>query len=91
MIAKRDGFIKNPKRRGRRSHKLRARLPKEGMMIQFDGSDQVWFGNERTDLIGGIDDPTGIVVAGEFFYGETSNNSMKVFTWIKQVFMEKWI
>lgn len=78
VIAKRHNLVKNPKRKGRRSHKLRARLQKEGMMIQFDGSNHVWFGDVRTDLIGGIDDATGTVVAGEFFFGETSNNSMKV-------------
>jgi len=77
-IAKKYGLVKNPKRKGRRSHKPRPRLQKEGMMIQFDGSNHVWFGDERTDLIGGIDDATGLVLAGEFFYGETSNNSMKV-------------
>jgi hypothetical protein len=48
------------------------------MMIQFDGSNHVWFGDIRTDLIGGIDDATGKVVGGEFFFGETSNNSLKV-------------
>jgi len=77
-IAKKHGLVKNPKRRGRRSYKPRPRLEKEGMMIQFDGSNHVWFGEERTDLIGGIDDATGKVVAAEFFYGETSNHSMKV-------------
>lgn len=77
-IAKRHGLIKHPKRRGRRCHKPRPRLAREGMMIQFDGSNHVWFGEDKTDLIGGIDDATGIVVAGEFFYGETSNNCLKV-------------
>lgn len=47
-------------------------------MIQFDGSNHLWFGSTRTDLIGGIDDATGKVVGAEFFYGETSNNSLKV-------------
>lgn len=77
-IAKKHGLVKNPKRKGRRSHMLRSRLQKEGMMVQFDGSNHVWFGSERTDLIGEIDDATGLVLAGEFFCGETSNNSMKV-------------
>ena len=77
-IANRHGLVKHPKRRGRRCHKLRPRLPREGMMIQFDGSVHYWFGGEKTDLIGGIDDATGTVVACEFFYGETSNNSLKV-------------
>jgi hypothetical protein len=78
VIARRHGLVKNPKRRGRRSHKPRPRLSKEGMMIQFDGSDHVWFGNIRCDLIGGIDDATGKVVGAEFFFGETSRNCMKV-------------
>ena len=77
-IAKKHNLVKNQQRRGRRSHKPRARLPSEGMMIQFDGSQHLWFGDEITDLIGGIDDATGKVLAAEFFYGETSNNSMKV-------------
>jgi hypothetical protein len=77
-IARRHGLIKNPKRRGRRSHRPRARLAREGMMIQFDGSQHLWFGEVKTDLIGGIDDATGKVVGAEFFFGETSNNSMTV-------------
>jgi hypothetical protein len=78
VIATRHGLVKHPKRRGRRSHKPRPRLAREGMMIQFDGSNHVWFGDIRTDLIGGIDDATGKVVGCEFFFGETSNNSLKV-------------
>jgi hypothetical protein len=78
VIAVRHGLVKNPKRRGRRCHKSRPRLEKAGMMIQFDGSNHVWFGDIRTDLIGGIDDATSTVVGAEFFFGETSNNSLKV-------------
>lgn len=78
VIAKRHGLVKNPKRRGRRCHKPRPRLAREGMMIQFDGSNHVWFGDIKTDLIGGIDDATGKVVGCEFFFGETSNHSLKV-------------
>lgn len=78
VIARRHGLVKNPKRRGRRSHRPRNRLARAGMMIQFDGSDHVWFGDVRCDLIGGIDDATGNVVGAEFFFGETSNNCLKV-------------
>ena len=77
-IAKKQGLVKQPKRRGRRSHRPRARLQQEGMMVQFDGSEHCWFGNQVTDLIAGIDDATGRVLAAEFFYGETSLHSMKV-------------
>jgi len=85
-IAKKHGLVKNPKRRGRRSHRPRPRLAREGMMIQFDGSNHVWFGDVRTDLIGGIDDATGKVVGGEFFLGETSNNSLTVIRSIVDVY-----
>jgi hypothetical protein len=78
VIARRYGLVKNPKRRGRRSFRPRQRRPKEGMMVQFDGSNHVWFGNVRCDLIGGIDDATSKVLGAEFFFGETSNHSMKV-------------
>ncbi|MCP4990644.1 MAG: hypothetical protein GY928_32765, partial [Colwellia sp.] len=36
-IATKHRLVKHPKRRGRRSHKPRPRLAREGMMIQFDG------------------------------------------------------
>ncbi len=78
VIAKRHRLVKNPKRRGRRSHKPRLRLSRAGMMIQFDGSNHVWFGDIRCDLIGGIDDATGKVVGCEFFFGETSKNCLRV-------------
>lgn len=78
VIARRHGLVKNPKRRGRRCYKPRKRRSREGMMVQFDGSDHVWFGNIRCDLIGGIDDATSKVLGAEFFFGETSNHSMKV-------------
>jgi hypothetical protein len=78
-IAKLHGLVKNPKRRSsKKPHKPRARLPNEGMLIQFDGSVHPWFNNIICDLIGGIDDATGKIVGLEFFNGETSLNCMKV-------------
>ena len=61
-----------------RQIKERSRLPKEGMLIQFDGSEHLWFGGFKSDLIAGIDDATGKIIAAEFFIGETSLHSMKV-------------
>jgi hypothetical protein len=81
-IAKKHGLIKAPRRFKRRSFKPRARLPREGMLIQFDGSEHLWFGETKTDLIAAIDDATGKIVAAEFFYGEKSMHSLKV---IKEV------
>ncbi len=45
--------------------------------MQFDGSEHKWFLNIVTDLLL-IDDATGKIIEAEFFYGETSNNVMKV-------------
>jgi hypothetical protein len=81
-VARKNNLIKSPKRRVRRSYRPRERMPQEGMLIQFDGSDHVWFGDHRSDLIAAIDDATGEIKAAEFFYGEKSIHSLKV---IKEV------
>lgn len=77
-IAKKHNLVKSPRRVKRRSFKPRPRLHKEGMLIQFDGSEHVWFGDHKSDLIAAIDDATGKIVAAEFFYGEKSLHAMKV-------------
>ena len=82
-IAKSQGLVKNPKtRRSGKAHPLRARLPQEGMLVQFDGSEHMWFGKFISDLLAAIDDATGKIVAAEFFIGETSLHSLSV---IKQM------
>lgn len=77
-IAKKHGLIKAPRRYKRRSFKPRKRMPMEGMLVQFDGSEHLWFGDRKTDLIAAIDDATGKILAAEFFYGEKSLHSLKV-------------
>tara|TARA_Y100000034_G_C6843831_1_gene382064 strand:- start:61 stop:1209 length:1149 start_codon:yes stop_codon:yes gene_type:complete len=77
-IASKHNLVKSPRRAKRRSFKPRARLPREGMLIQFDGSEHVWFGDHKSDLIAAIDDATGKIIAAEFFYGEKSLHAMKV-------------
>jgi hypothetical protein len=78
-VAKKNNLIKRAKRKQtKRAYKPRPRMPQEGMLIQFDGSEHEWFGGFKSDLIGGIDDATGIVAGIEFFIGETSLNCMKV-------------
>jgi len=77
-IARKHGLVKRPKRRQRKIHKPRVRLPSEGMLIQFDGSEHNWFGNFICDLIVGIDDATSKIVGAEFFIGETSLHCLKV-------------
>ncbi len=76
--ARKKNLIKQQKRRSSKCHKSRPRLPSEGMLIQFDGSEHKWFGNILCDLIAGIDDATGKIVNAEFFIGETSLHSMTV-------------
>jgi hypothetical protein len=77
-LARKHGLVKRPKRRQRKIHKPRVRLPSEGMLIQFDGSEHNWFSNFICDLIVGIDDATSKIVGGEFFIGETSLHCLKV-------------
>ena len=78
-IARKNNLVKRPKRKqGKKAYKPRPRMPREGMLIQFDGSEHEWFGGFKSDLLGGIDDATGVVVGAEFFIGETSLHCMKV-------------
>lgn len=77
-IAKKHNLIKSPRRAKRRSFKPRVRMPKEGMLIQLDGSKHTWFGDHKSDLIAAIDDATGKILSAEFFYGEKSLHCMKV-------------
>jgi len=77
-LAVKNRLVKRPKRRKKKVHKLRPRMPQAGMLIQFDGSEHEWINNIVCDLVGGIDDATGEVVGAEFFIGETSLHCMKV-------------
>lgn len=76
--ARRRGLIKHPRRRRPKAHRPRPRLPREGMLVQFDGSEHEWFGGFSSDLIAGIDDATGKILSARFFIGETSLHSMEV-------------
>lgn len=60
---------KSRRRRSKKIHQLRPRVPRTGMLIQFDGSDHDWFSGNgpRAVLIGGIDDASGDVLHIEFF------------------------
>jgi hypothetical protein len=56
-LARKHGLVKRPKRRQRKIHKPRVRLPSEGMLIQFDGSEHNWFSNFICDLTAGRKSP----------------------------------
>lgn len=78
--ARENGLVKCAKRRHlRRVHKPRPRMPKRGMLIQFDGSEHDWFSGHGPfcTLIGGIDDATGEVVGLEFFESENAMACLK--------------
>lgn len=68
------------RRRGRsRVHKPRPRMPRRGMLIQFDGSEHDWFcTGEPCTLIGGVDDATGEIVGLQFFYRENLPGCLQV-------------
>lgn len=84
--------VSTPKKARRRSskkiHQIRPRMPRKGMLIQFDGSDHDWFSDNgpRAVLIGGIDDATGEVLHAEFFPAEDSWACLKV---IREI-TDKW-
>ena len=73
---------KSRRRRSKKIHQLRPRMPRTGMLIQFDGSDHDWFseggGPRRAVLIGGIDDASGEVLYLEFFPAEDTFSCLKV-------------
>jgi len=61
--------LRSPKRRRARKHRSwRERLPKEGMMLQVDGSDHDWLESRgpRLVLVGAVDDATGALVHALF-------------------------
>jgi transposase InsO family protein len=71
---------KAQKRRRKKVHCLRPRLPREGMLVQFDGSVHRWFADKNiiTTLIGGIDDATGKVLGLRFSESEDTFSCFKV-------------
>jgi len=68
------------KRRRKKAHCLRPRMPREGMLIQFDGSEHRWFADSKivSTLIGGIDDATGKILGLEFSCAEDTYSCFRV-------------
>lgn len=87
-MARRHQLEKFPRRSKKRVHKPRARMPREGMLVQYDGSPHIWFGERSSVLLAAIDDATGKILAARFVEGETSLNGMKIF---KQIIEENGI
>ena len=71
-------LIKNPRRKRRKKHVYRTRMPQEGLLLQMDGCHHKFNGKDDWVLISIIDDATSSIPHAEFFDGETTINCMKV-------------
>ena len=69
-----NGFTSPKTRRSAKHRRRRERFPKEGMLLQIDGSDHLWLENRgpRLTLIAAIDDATNLVPHALFRYNEDS-------------------
>ena len=69
--------LSSPRRRRPPKHRVRCqRMPREGMLIQMDGSHHPWLGDQIPPftLLIAVDDATGTVVDVLFFEQEDSRN-----------------
>ena len=69
--------LSSPRRRRPPKHRVRRqRMPREGMLIQVDGSHHPWLGDQAPPfaLLIAVDDATGTVVAALFCEQENSRN-----------------
>lgn len=80
QVAHSVGTIKRTRRRRKKAYCLRPRMPREGMLVQFDGSEHAWFTGSTliSSLIGGIDDATGKILGLEFSCAEDTFSCMRV-------------
>lgn len=79
-------LTKKTNKRKRKKHYRRKRMKQKGLMIQMDGSPEVWFGLKKRSLIIAIDDADGEIIGGCFSPTETTFSCMKV---IKQVLKKR--
>ena len=69
--------LSSPRRRRPPKHRVRRqRMPREGMLIQMDGSHHPWLGDQAPPfaLLIAVDDATGAVVSARFCDQEDSHN-----------------
>ena len=72
-----DAGLTSPRRRRPPKHRIRRqRMPREGMLIQVDGSHHPWLGDQAPPftLLIAVDDATGTVVNALFCEQEDSRN-----------------
>ena len=78
-------LVKKAKRHRAKPKKRRERMPSPGLLLQMDGSSELWFGKNKSCLMAIIDDANSDVHA-EFFDSETSLACM---TLLKEVILSK--
>lgn len=71
-------LMKKANKRKRKNHYRRNRMKQKGLMIQMDGSPEVWFGLKKRSLVIAIDDADGEIIAGNFAPTETTFSCMEV-------------
>lgn len=81
-------LTKKANKRKRKKHYRRNRMKQKGLMIQMDGSPEVWFGFKKHSLVIAIDDADGEIIAGNFAPTETTFSCMNV---IKEVLRKRGI
>ena len=72
-----DAGLESPRRRRPPKHRIRRqRMPKEGMLIQIDGSHHRWLEDRgpQFTLLLAVDDATGCVVSARFCHDETTHD-----------------
>jgi hypothetical protein len=73
--------FKAVKRGYRKRSKIRTKRTRQsqmGLIVQFDGSNHLWFGEEKSVLIAGIDDATSEVLWAGFYESENVVDCMEV-------------
>lgn len=78
--------------RAPRHRSRRERVPREGQLLQVDGSKHRWLGPERpfATLVGGIDDATGRVTGGVFRAEEDSAGYLAMLTGTSEAYGLPW-
>lgn len=71
-------LTKKTNKRRRKKHYRRDRMKQKGLMIQMDGSPEVWFGLRKRSLVIAIDDADGELISGNFSPTETTFSCMEV-------------
>jgi transposase len=84
-LCHKEKMVKRKQRRRLKIRKCRVRMQAEGMLLQMDGSHELWNGKDLWVLIGAIDDATSDVPYAEFFKSEGTLETLKVMKRIVEI------